>query len=313
MVGAPKPMLAYKCSEEDLLFAGPNFPLFVQPKLDGVRALVRGGVVWGRSGKPIRNKRVQRLYGAFEGLDGELISGSPTAPDACRVTSGVLNSPEDETHVDLWFYDGVPPNDTELWPFHDRWDAVTESLATDLGGGFAPPEYPKPVETRLLHSPADVFAFESEMLDKGFEGIILRDPEAPYKAGRGSRRNRCLWALKRFQDDEGAIVGFVEEQANTNEATRDAFGRTERSSHKAGKVGKGTLGALVVESEKWTDTFEIGTGFTAHDREVMWAMREKLLGRKVKFKHFAHGAKDRPRHPVYLTLRLEEDLPRPGE
>lgn len=311
MTSAPKPMLAYKCTEEELAKALHGGPLFVQPKLDGVRAIVRGGVVYGRSGKPIRNKRVQELYGKpeFDNLDGELICGSPTASDACRVTSGVLNSPDDTTHVDLWFYDLHTVHSGTGYSFSDRWGYITESLAVELGGGGAPPEYPKPVRTDLVYNLADLLEIEAQFLELGFEGLIARDPDADYKHGRAGKSNRCLWALKRFVDFEGAIVGFIEEQHNGNEAKVDAFGRTERSSHKANKTGKGTLGALVCEAERWTDTFEIGTGFTAHDREVMWRERDRLLGRKVKFKYFDHGAKDRPRHPVYLSLRIEEDLP----
>jgi hypothetical protein len=51
-MSAPKPMLACK----DWAFEDIKFPVYVQPKYDGVRALVKDGVVYGRSGKPIKNK-----------------------------------------------------------------------------------------------------------------------------------------------------------------------------------------------------------------------------------------------------------------
>ena len=54
--------------------------------------------------------------------------------------------------------------------------------------------------------------------------------------------------------------------------------------------------------------FSIGTGFTAADRTWMWNNRDQLLGKFVKFKHFPIGAKDKPRHPVFLGFRDPDDL-----
>lgn len=43
-------------------------------------------------------------------------------------------------------------------------------------------------------------------------------------------------------------------------------------------------------------------------RADFWARRDSLLGQRVKFKHLEHGAKDAPRHPVFLGFRHAEDL-----
>lgn len=142
---------------------------------------------------------------------------------------------------------------------------------------------------------------------------MIRAERGAYKCGRSTEREGGLVKVKRFVDAEAVVVGFVEEMHNANEATRDALGNTERSTSKAGLVGKGTLGALVVRrTDPYVDAmrplFNIGTGFTAAQREDFWNRREELLHTLVKFKHFDHGTVDAPRHPVFLGFRAPEDM-----
>jgi DNA ligase 1 len=72
-------------------------------------------------------------------------------------------------------------------------------------------------------------------------------------------------------------------------------------------VGKGTLGKLVCESERYTDVFRIGTGFTDSLRQEIWNNQSKYKGKLVKFKHQPYGQKDAPRSPVFLGWRDERD------
>lgn len=69
-----RPMLSATVTE----VAALRFPLLASHKLDGIRALVLGGVVVSRNLKPIPNRHVQALFGRreYEGLDG-----GPALPD----------------------------------------------------------------------------------------------------------------------------------------------------------------------------------------------------------------------------------------
>jgi DNA ligase-1 len=113
-------------------------------------------------------------------------------------------------------------------------------------------------------------------------------------------------------DTEAVVVGVYEEMHNGNEATTNALGRTERSSHQDNKVGKGTLGGLEVRllhdhaGFKAETEFKIGTGFDATMRRDLWV--EPPIGKIAKVKHFSVGAKDKPRHPVFLGWRDERDM-----
>ena len=63
-----------------------RFPLLASPKLDGIRAYVRDGVVYSRSNKPIPNKWVQEQFKMLDHADGELIVGYANSSTVYRDT-----------------------------------------------------------------------------------------------------------------------------------------------------------------------------------------------------------------------------------
>jgi DNA ligase-1 len=159
----------------------------------------------------------------------------------------------------------------------------------------------KIVQHATLHNRHDLDTYEAEQVALGHEGIMLADPNAPYKFGRATTKGGELLKVKRFEDSEAVVIGIQEEMFNGNEAQTNELGRTKRSTAKDGLVGKGTMGALIVRDVKTGVEFNIGTGFTAADRQ-RFALGG-ILGEVVKYKSFPIGVKDKPRHPVYLGLR----------
>jgi DNA ligase-1 len=282
-----KPMLA---SPVD--FAKLRFPCIGSPKLDGIRGLVVDGTLRSRSLKPIRNIFVNSILQrpAYDGLDGELIVGPPTAKDVyLRSNSGVMSRAGDPDFT-FWVFDR---HNTGL-PFASRY----ASLQNDRFGPRV-----RLLPHRTLGSLPELLAYEEEQLDLGFEGLIIRDPAGLYKFGRSTPDEGILLKLKRFEDSEARILGVEEEMFNGNEAQTNELGRTKRSTAKAGLVGKGTMGALRVRDIHYGWEFSIGTGFTAAQRAEPW-----VVGSLIKYKYFPVGMKDVPRHPVYLGPRDRDDL-----
>ncbi len=290
-----KPMLAATVeSVEDL-----RYPLLVSPKLDGIRAIVLDGVLVTRNLKPIPNTHVQGLFGweYLDGLDGELIMGNPCDPKAFLNTSSGVRSRDGIPHVTFHVFDDF----SSTYSFEGRLKAVKYRVNQD-------PEI-QVVEHRRVNSPQELLQVETEWLAMGYEGVMLRDPQGAYKQGRSTLREQGLMKLKRFSDAEARIVSFEEQMHNSNEARKDALGRTERSSHKAGMKGKNTLGAIQVQGlngEYAGVTFSIGSGFDDKLRKELWDNRDSLPGKVVKFKYFSIGCKDAPRFPTFLGFR--EDL-----
>ena len=283
-----KPMLASPFDEALL-----KFPVLASPKLDGVRAIVRDGVVLSRALKPIPNKWVQQRFSHLEHFDGELIVGASNHPDVLRTTTSGVMRVEGEPDVSFHVFDHVE-NHARLYTV--RYDLLEEDTEINV---FVVPQHE-------LVNTFELNAFEHEVLAEGYEGVMLRHPDAPYKFGRSTAREGYLLKVKRFHDAEFEIVGFEEEMFNANEATTSELGRTKRSSHKANKIPKGRLGALVL---KYGDTtFNCGTGFNDAERERIWAERDSYLGMLAKIKYFAHGIKDVPKLPSFLGIRDERDM-----
>lgn len=302
-----KPMLAGTHTDVTKL----KFPLLASQKYDGIRATVQEGRLMSRTLKPIPNVNAQSYFkGLPEGLDGELIVGDPCAPDAYRKTTSLVMS--DDKPLD-WFKG-------ETLSFHVFDCCATSGFYSRLVCAQADISYLQKngswgcviaVPHVWINGVETLDTFEAEMLDKGAEGVMLRDPNGPYKHGRSTENEGYLIKVKRFADAEAVILDTFEEMENTNEAKKNALGRTERSTAKAGKVAKGTLGGFRVSGVGGaydTVVFDIGGGFTKAQREALWKERDSLPGKIVVFKYFPTGSDTRPRFPVWKGFRDARDL-----
>lgn len=316
-----KPNLAAKPEPEELdaILAKLPLPLLGSPKYDGIRVSVQDGKLYSRSLKLIPNKAMQKLWGVaeLEGLDGEICVGPPTAEDCFnRSTSTVMS--RDKSAKDSVFYVFDMPCEEE--PFGRRLEKAGDVIdQANLGLGSSV----RVVKHTLLKTHAALLKYEEKETSRGHEGIMLRDPNGAHKQGRSTLKEVGLIAVKRFVDAEAVVLGAYEQEENTNAATIGELGQTKRSSHKAGKVGKGTLGGFVVQpwhvkpvehSSAHDKVFNIGTGkgLTAKIRAELWAKRESLAGKIVKYRYQACGTKTAPRIPVFLGFRDGRDLQPPG-
>lgn len=288
-----KPLLSATIEDTSKL----SYPAIVSPKLDGIRCLIINGIAVSRSLKPIRNKRVQAFFGKaeYKGLDGELIVGDPCSKTCYRdAYSGVMS---EDGEPDVWFH------------VFDRFDSVlgfVDRYASLPRKGEA--ERIVRVPHRIVSTETQLLEVENEYLDQGYEGLMVRSLGGGYKQGRSTLKDGILGKLKRMASDEAEILGVIELERNMNEAKVNELGYTERSSHKENKVPGGVMGAIQVKSLSDEAIFEIGTGFTAAEREYFWQNRKSIVGRVVSYSHFPVGRKDLPRHPSYKGFRDKDDM-----
>jgi DNA ligase-1 len=163
-----------------------------------------------------------------------------------------------------------------------------------------------PLYPEVVNGEDELRALEEKYLAEGFEGAMIRRMDGVYKFGRATPKSGILSKLKRFSDAEALVIGFEELTHNENAAEKNAFGRTKRGQSKEGLVGAGTLGSLMVRREEDGVEFNIGTGFSAADRDRIWKERDTLLGKNVTYRFFAQGIKVAPRFPSFVGFR--EDL-----
>lgn len=312
-----KPQLA-----EDAILDQVKFPCIVQPKIDGVRALNLNGTLTGRSLKPFDGFGITDYFSRkdFAGLDGEMTLGSKPNCGArlCSLTTGAMGRFKDvEEMPDLhwWVFDHVHAQHLDR-PYSYRYEFLQgRLLAIDEPRIHLVPMF-------MAQNAVELQGYIAGNFDQGYEGTIIRNPEAPYKSGRATQKGQELWRVKPWADAEILVTGVSEGEINTNEAKKNALGRTERSSAKAGMVANGQIGSIQgVMLADFHDPFTgkllfekglpitVGSGeMTVNEAEHYFKNQKEIVGHVVKFKHMTHGVKDLPRFPTYVSHRLPQDM-----
>lgn len=292
-----------------------RYPVQVSPKLDGIRChveksnLIELPVVLSRKNKAIPNNYIRETLASLDFLhmDGELIVGKANTRDCYnRCQSGVM-SQGGEPDFRFFVFDNTDEAEATT-PFSARLEFLQKK--------FRMLNNPKVVllHHKWVYDIDELLAFETAMVIKGYEGLMIRDPHGVYKQGRSTLTESILIKVKRFVDGEAEILGCYEQETNLNEAVINEVGRSKRSSHKENKIPNGHLGGLHVRDLETGVEFDIGTmdGITRIQRKTLWeglqSDPDMLLGKKVKYKHFPIGQKDKPRHPILCGFRDDIDI-----
>lgn len=324
-----RPMLSAAIRKEQDFKKLQQWPYLVSPKLDGIRVFIHptdGAVT--RTMKPIRNRHIQsffqRILAAvpeFACMDGEIIFGAPLAltPVSSTVfqdTTSAVMSFDGEPEVTLWVFDQYFPDKPNM-PYMEREKAMAQNVDDKIRHFLTTTHLPHPrVHIEILPcepvgSKEEILDWEQKWLEKGFEGLMLRNIDRPYRYGRSSLhgQQQHLIKLKRTEDSEAVIIGFEELMHNDNPDEKDAFGLAKRSSAKGNLKPANTLGSLLVRAiagDFQGKEFAIGSGFDQSLRDTIWRQRDAYLGRTVSFKYQAQGIKDLPRFPIFKGFR--EDI-----
>lgn len=287
-----------------------RYPKLLSPKLDGIRCVKVDGKALSRKFKQIPNKHVREWVEKYlpDGIDGEL-----TVPGTSfnEIQSAIM-SHEGKPNFVFHAFDYV--NDLEK-PFITRFnEARTLVIAFQE-------KYPDQAEKLVIvphyhvNDEDEVMTFEKQCFENGFEGVMLRCPLGPYKEGRSTVKEEFLLKIKRWEDSEGVVTGFEEQEHNENKAEVNELGLTKRSSKKAGKVPANTLGKFIVTTVEGKlpagKELKVGTGegMTKALRKEIWLSKETYLGKTITFKYQPFGMKEDglPRFPIWKGFRHSDD------
>jgi len=311
-----KPQLA-----EDAQLDKLQFPVWAQPKIDGVRAINSNGHLTGRSMDPFKGFGITEYFGLmpFQWLDGEMILGhKPNCTERlCSATTGamgrfkgVTEMPDVSWHV----FDYLRP-DMLAQNYETRYNALRQHVI-DLDHHRV-----KLVPFTVCINMMEAKAAIARNADEGYEGTIFRNPRSIYKPGRSTLEGQ-LWRVKSWGDAEILVTGITEGNMNSNEAKKNTLGRTERSSSAAGMVPNGQVGSIQgTLLDDFLDPFTgkllfpkglpitVGSGeMSVKEATHYFQHLDEVVDHIVKFKHMTHGVKDLPRFPTYISHRLKEDL-----
>lgn len=288
-----------------------RYPVYVSPKIDGIRATIHDEGVLSASGKLLPNKHVQRIFSNPDliALDGELVYGEPNAEDVFRSTTSVVMSNDKIEGAEVTFYvfDECPnipydhPTDTfPDMPFEDRLANAYQTVHPQV----------EKVPQYLAKDATEVCKLRDRFIDEGFEGICIRDPKGKYKHGRSTMKQQYLLKWKPMEDSEAQILGMVEAMKNLNPATHNDLGYSQRSNTKDAKEGKGYVGYFVCRDIYTGEEFKVGVfkGVTIDERRTWWDNPSQFLGKIIKYSYMPTGYDAAPRQPKLVGFRHPLDI-----
>lgn len=298
------PMLACDWDESKV-----RFPVYVQPKIDGVRALNFSGKLTARSLKTHKNIHVTKLFSipSCIGFDGEMAAASETDKSLCRITTSAVNTIQGEPYV-LWhLFDYIGAGSS--LPYSERYQLLLHKRDQLWKEGHPILRHLRVVPSTLINSMSELVDFEDRFLTLGYEGVILRRPDSPYKHGRCTVNEGYLLRIKRFVDREAIVLSVEEGRKNENESVVNELGFASRSSHSENMIPNGMVGALICKDLESGETIKVAAGKMSHSERIfLFANQGDIIGKVIKYKTFLHGIKDKPRFPTFQCFRALNDM-----
>ena len=278
-----KPMLAYPVSDKPIDY---NKPVFIQPKLDGVRCVIQYGdgvspgvKAYSRTGKEWKNiyhilEQLKPFFQKYPNviLDGELYNHDFKDDFESIISMVRKTKPTDEDRVES----------AEMVQFH-CYDTIMEHMSYDQRNEFINQSLMllgdsiHIVDTNMLFREDDAKVYHNRNLDKGYEGSIVRTNDV-YKCGRS-------WNLRKFKDfhdAEATIIGYLD-------------GKGKRT---------GTLGKFIMQDDEGVEFgCPPGKGYTYKDLTNMLDNIGDYIGQRATFTFFERTKAGSYRHPLFKCIR----------
>jgi len=285
-----KPMLAYPVSDKPIDYTQP---VFMQPKLDGVRCLIQyeqvtplqtGPVAYSRTGKQWKNidHILQSLEPFFQAnpdviLDGELYNHT-LRDDFEKIISCVrktkptaIDKAESRKLVQFHCYDIVD----ETAPFVDRIHKLNKLFQVPGQSHLRDAYGIRFVKTIVTPTESQAKVNHARNLDAGYEGSILRTNDV-YQC----KRSHSLRKFKDFHDAEAEIIGWVE-------------GKGKR---------RGTIGKFIA-ADKDGNRFGMPVMDNFKKLRTMFEDMQTWKGKIATFTYFERTKAGSYRHPLFKAIR----------
>ena len=276
-----KPMLAYPVSSKPIDY---NKPVFIQPKLDGVRCVIQYDitlipskvVAYSRTGKEWKNidhilfnLKPWFMLNPNVILDGELYNH-----DFCDNFEQIISmvrktKPTDEARIES----------AENVQFH-CYDIIDETMTFDQRNNFIKQSVPRNhciyhVDTVLVNAHSGAEARHKHNLLHGYEGSIVRTNDTYH-----CNRSHNLRKFKEFHDAEATLLAWVE-------------GKGKR---------KGTVGKFMAVDD---DGNEFGMPVMDKFKYLQDNFKEmrNWVGKRATFTYFERTKANSYRHPLFKAIR----------
>jgi ATP-dependent DNA ligase len=277
-----EPMLANKWEDrKDKV----SFPLFSQPKLDGMRCIIKKDGMWSRKGKKIVSaphifEELKSIFSVIPNVifDGELYADK-LAQDFSKIISlAKKTKPTDEDLkeskdlLEYHIYD-FPSSSTFSERNKNLFSTITKLMASNRNSKI------RFVETTKVANQDELDTLFASYLKQGYEGQIVRIDDCHYE----NRRTNQLLKRKNFMDDEFEILDIVEGTGNRS----------------------GMAGMVIFKTK---DGIESGAGIKGTEEffTELLKNKKKYIGKKATIKYFGWTPDGKARMGTMVTIRNYE-------
>lgn len=259
------PMLAKEFKTEESKVC---YPLYVQPKLDGMRCLKKEQNLISRKNKKIDTMShiANELKEFVNIFDGELYTHGLSFQDNMKLIKKYRENESEK--VKYHVYDLVLPN----LSFPERL-ALLRTIIRE-----SKPSHIMLVPTYIVNSKQELLEKHKEFISEGYEGTMIRHGNLGYEI---DKRSSSLLKFKDFQDISCEIVDV---EPSEKRPTHGIF---------ICKVSDGR-------------TFGTGMKFSFEEREEILANKKDYMGKTAEIRFFEYTDDGLPRFPVCVGIRLDK-------
>ena len=269
------PMLAKKYDGVKL-----RFPVYSQPKLDGIRCVTNADGMWTRTGKPIlgADHVFEALAPFFDRwptieFDGELYNHE-LHDDFNEIVSMVrknVTTPQSRDLTQYHVYDLISAANI---PFGERSRMLKHYLLETLAPMI------QLVQTNLIANHNQLDALYESYVSRGYEGQMIR-LDQPYEF----KRSKTLLKRKQFMDHEFEITGIEEGKGNWAGCARKVLCQTE-----VGVDFKADIACTMAQAKVILDT------------------TDEFIGKETTVIFFGYTPAGKPRFGKAKTLHKEQRI-----
>lgn len=261
----PKPLLAQTYTPKRF-----TTPCYVQPKLNGVRAIFLNGRFYSRDGHEWRPEILTHLTTSLQqvpkgvALDGELyVHGWSLQRINAAIAVKRIAPTDDTRHVQFHVFDLVDHN----LSFEERWGQAWDLVEQHKSGCLTQQDSIQIVPVQSCNLLGTVEHYFNVYTCNGYEGAMIRVGKAGYPTpGNGADQDNRSWQLLKRK-------GWLDGEYKCVDVVRGTGQHEDR------------MGALMLQLDGTNKTFQVGTGFSVAERDQYWNNPDEVIGSIVKIKY----------------------------
>lgn len=295
-----KPLLAHVYEPHRV-----QYPCFIQPKLNGIRALYQNGYFQSRDGQifsvGLLEHLIESLVEIFDEvtvLDGELyVHGWPLQRINGAVTPVRQQPNADTLQVEYHIFD----RPHRLLSFYDRMELVREKEAL-----LQDTKIRRVITCKVGSEQAADLSY-ARFVTEGYEGMMYRLGDCPYTIPKQQKGHyvsyaRTLNIRARLLSDKDNRVWHLLKRKDWQDGEFECVGVEEGKDKYMSMVGALRCLRNANPSYNGPSSFTVSGGLTDSDRAKFFDHPELIIGKQIKVKYLCLSQDQIPLNPTILCI-----------